>query len=244
MDSQFKHWFLDQDGQEWRDLHQKQNSNLFTASIVPTLVGFGYSNQSRNKLRSSYIGTALPETTTSFLDGILQWGKDHEKDALHSFFSKNPCFLGVKPGLLLSRDNEPAIGASLDSIMLNTHTNELWGLETKCPWSDYVPLTTAELPGKAKWLIQMQVQMHCAELNWEVLWIWTPSASHGFVVPRDQRIIDIVVAEVKQFHFRHIVKGLPVQRGKPACHAQLIPLLEDMCERCLPLCVHGHPTSL
>lgn len=117
------------------------------------------------------------------LKPFLQWGLDHEDEAI-SLYSTTTSNKVEKTGLWLFQDY-PFLGASPDGFVLNWENKPMGLLEVKCPYSIreneikekppyYLEPTTLALKPAHKYYHQIQGQIYATQIPWCDFVIWTP----------------------------------------------------------------------
>ena len=214
-DHRFRDWFLDQSSDEWQQLHNLNSPTpLYTASMIPNILGIGY--VSPNIMYQYMTGKKIYDMEAIGKAPPLTWGKLHEKDALAEFVQKYPHCIVTRPGLVRHKDHD-YVAASLDGLLLrcdDSDDSSMVNLEIKCPYSKHIPFNRDEVHDN--WLLQTQIQMACAgeSVRQSYLWIWTPDKNVMWIIPRQQKLIDFAIKEVREFDC--IVKGFAPPPEQPS----------------------------
>lgn len=152
--SRFRDFYITQDSPRWLQLHNPaQKPWLFTASVIPSIVGLGYDSASKvYDLMKAIKSWKFEENNPA-----IAWGKDMEPKAIAEFLVKYP-FCGVQPGLLY-HPTIPHLAASLDHFLIHKTEDWMINMEVKCPWSSGVPEEASQIP--AKWLMWRSLSSLC-----------------------------------------------------------------------------------
>lgn len=213
--NRFQYWFLDPDtDMRWQNLHDLSNvPHVVSASVVPSILGVGY--DSPNKIYEWSTGIK-PHYNKDNIPAI-RWGKEKEPVALQQFYQQNSNLLGIKPGFIFHQQF-PFLGASSDHICYDIKSKQIFNIEVKCPFN----FENVNAAPKLNWLIQIQIQMACLELNHSCLYIWTPEKAMTYHVPIQPEFIDYCIERVKYFLQEHVEKKTPPPRAKMTPEFQLL----------------------
>lgn len=231
MDDRFRFWFIDENSQQWEDLHKHTyRPLLFTASNVPSILGMGYDSPAT--MYELYKGEK-EKRIDMFLKRILDYGKTMEPIALEDFYD-NYCgewTLGAKPGPLIHKDI-PWLLASVDQILYNPSTRELALLEIKCPWTSCTPEYVEEV--SSTYLIQVQIQMLVTGVEKTFLYIYGRVARALFEIPYDPDLCHIILYQLEQFKNRIDNCNKPPRRKG---NSELETVIQEFLPKCKK-CVH------
>ena len=215
-----------QDTELWKNLHSPSYwEYLITGSTVANLIGVMDSYSTPKHCYELMKGITLPVEQSDFGKAILQWGKDHEAEAIQSFKSKFPQYVGISPGLYVS-NKYPKYAASLDWIAFDINDSSVTpiNVEIKCPQLMKKP--------KACWLVQIQFQMLATGIKKTYLHIWTSEEQNTYLIHFDQVLADMIVNLLERF-FKNYHRGVePSSRSKKSpinlylenCISELNPL--------------------
>jgi hypothetical protein len=209
--NRFKYWFDEPSGELWDALHRpdKMDEFLITASIVPEILGVGYGSPKKQydlyTKSTQYVKQESP---------AIDWGNEHEKDAIIAFYQRFPGFVGVKPGILFHADYPTVpLATSLDSIIWNARYPEhLINLECKCPFYNNFKLPSTVNDVSLKHIVQCQTQMLISGIRDSILWFWSPHGTKGFHIKYNKKAEKLIIKAIKEFE--NMVKDkLPYPRG-------------------------------
>jgi hypothetical protein len=197
----WKYWFDEPKGEVWDALHRpdKMKEFLITASVVPEIMGVGYSSAAKQYKLYTKQQTYQPPNTPA-----VDWGQTHEEEALNTFLTHYPQWVGIKPGILFHKDYPTVpLAASLDMILVQKTDDiseaELINLECKCPFyrDKQLPYSMDSIPLKA--IIQTQVQMMVTGIQKSILWYWNPKDCVGIDIVKDDYSEKLILSAIKDF---------------------------------------------
>lgn len=197
MESRFRDWYLDQTSPQWKEIHNRKDSHVYTASIISDLLGSAIGYHSPAYQYDVVKGLKTEEDISNVPP--IKFGRDHEPDARDSFHAQFPFMLGSVPGLLWHHDY-PNIGASLDLLAYCTKNQEIIPVEMKCMFSGILPETKDQV--KEKYLVQLNIQMAVTKLKTGILWFWTADRQVGWLVQYNHDLFMECVKAVHEFEKR------------------------------------------
>lgn len=188
----FRYFAEPQDGPAWKSQHIRFNSDLFSASVIPDLMGVGYKSRTWQYdlvkgLREDKDISNLPH---------IKFGKESEPIAKQDFQKAFPFLMCITPGIAFHADY-PFIAATSDLLCISKETGETLNVEIKCKYNGELPETAqAVLP---RVLIQANTQMEVLKLSHTVLWFWTAEKQIGWLMPYSKDLWDLSFAAVQDF---------------------------------------------
>lgn len=187
--SRYEGFFLQQDSEEWKKLHDR----LITATKLEKILTGGL-GKTRVRLWKEMLGMQDPIDLSE--NDAVKWGMEHEPVALDQFFRDHPEFQrGPQPGII-KHHHFYHCAASPDGFMYHEPTKSLMLLEIKCPYNE---ARVDDLP--AKYLFQVQWQLFCCEpsVKAAVLYLWTPEKQVKYMIKPNQKFIEWALGFVMPF---------------------------------------------
>lgn len=188
----FRHFTQPQDSPTWKSLHNRVNSDLFSASVIPNLMGVGYKARCHEY---DLVKGLKEDKDISFLPHI-KFGKDNEPKAKEHFSKAFPFLMCITPGIIYHA-NHPYIAATSDLIAVSKNDGQLMNVEIKCKFNGQLPETPEDIPARV--LIQANVQMEVSGIGFTTLWFWTPEKQTGYLMPYSRALWIESLAAVHEF---------------------------------------------
>ena len=208
----FRYWYHLAKDPIWEDLHHPHHKPyLFTASIIPSVLGVGYMSPCKlfhlMSLQAGCESTITSNTETKTSNPAIEWGSNNEPLAVNQLVADYmPDWYPLECGLKL-HPALPHIGATPDRILIHSdgdHSGsstlsalEWLPLEVKCPWKRELPTTVEDIP--LKWLMQVQIQLDCLSIQTGLLHIWRPFESKTFLISKCAAFCQDAYRGVDQF---------------------------------------------
>lgn len=229
----FSYWLIDQNSSIWQQMHdpvktkERERQTILTASQIANIFGYGF--ETRLKYYNKLICNLKEddnkiEVNNFFKEKAITHGKENEWLAKESFRRQFPEIKITTPGMIFHR-HFTFIAASLDAVGLDTLSNQLVVVETKCPFK---ARPSAVWDIKENYLIQITVQMACVNLQVAYLHYWWEDNETDepryitFKIPFDEMLWNYIAAGCANFKQNVDFK-------------QSVPLRQQKCERLVTL---------
>lgn len=188
----FRHLTEPQDSPVWKQLHNRINSDLYSASVIPNLMGIGYKARC---YEYDIIKGLKEDKDISHLEHI-KFGKESEPLAKEDFQKAFPFLMCITPGIIY-HEKYPNIAASSDMICISKKDGALLNVEIKCKYNGILPETPEGIAPKV--LVQANVQMAVTGIGFTVLWFWTKEKQIGWLMPYHEGMWQECLAAVEEF---------------------------------------------
>ena len=193
--------------EEWKRLHIP-TEQIYSSSVIPDILGVGYNSPAK---RYDLITGAVPslQETNSYLQNILEYGRQMEPIAIDLWYERHPEWAGIKAGM--AKYNE-VIMASCDQIAINKTTGELRLVEIKCKTTQ-VEMDASKVG--LHWIAQCIIEMLCWRIYKCSLFIMLPDKScYEYEIVWNEEIAKRIVDEVNTFILKVAKKQRPTRKFK------------------------------
>lgn len=198
MAERWRYFSLNQDTAEWKQAHD----SLITATKVDEITRRG---KSRLTLWKQLMGHEERPDLAHI--PAIQWGREHEGEAINHFFSGNfsdQFTRGEQPGLVV-HPTMNYFASSPDHIMLDRNRDKWTLLEIKCPSKS---LYDSAFKVPKPYIMQCSVQMLTCGIDQCILYFWTPTETRAYLIEASQELFEWIEKHVALYH-RFLEFGTP-----------------------------------
>lgn len=199
-----------QGSEEWKAVRIGKVTASRVIDILPGKTGYKASR--KNYLAELICEILTGEQAESFCSTAMQWGTDHEPEARAVYEAETGNM--VQEVGFCDHPSIPGFGASPDGLMEDS------GLEIKCPNTATHIDTVLNGTIDYKYIVQMQVNMMCAERKKWVFVSYDPRLPDVFAfyrkeIPEDKSLQATIEHEVEKFtlELKKTLEALKLMKG-------------------------------
>lgn len=167
----------------------KQREGRITASSVGAIMGYAPYQTREDVMRRMLFGDNFQGSAAT------EWGTFNESGAIFEFEMETG--LKVKPAPFVPF--EDWMGASPDGYVSDGRL-----IEVKCPFGIREEGSFKSIMEQKHYLMQIQMQLFCANLQECYFYQWTPHSTKLEIVKRDEELIEKMLIEAKEFYKEYL----------------------------------------